>query len=365
MRVTRSKLVGMMMVLALMMAACGTDDAPAPAPETPETEVPDAEDDAEEPAAADLPEVCDGQDGTGLTVGYGDLSAGIPFVTQVWNNIQEVADACNLEIVYADNDLDPERALENARTFAAQGVDGVLWFQIDEGIEGAACDELRANDPDLPVIAIDIAHPSCAVFFGANNPLAGELAGEALGEWAQENWDCEIDSIVTLETFAVGEVNAQRVNGMIRGIQNVCGDLEFGDFETWTPTIADSIVNRVDGGGTTDGAFPLVRDTFTPLQGQRIAVVALNDDMGLAALAAAEELGIADDVVFASQGADATIHSEIRANPNYVGSTGYFPERYGEWLIPAIIKMIRGEDVPDPIYVEHEFIGENNIDEYY
>ena len=359
------------LIIVLGAAACGSDSEdsasePAPAattaaPAATTTAAPAAE----APAAADLPAVCDGQDGSGLKVAYGDLATGIPFVTQVWNNIQEVADACNLEIVYADNNLDGETALENARTFTLQGVDGVIQFQIDATIEGALCDEMRSEKSDLPVIAIDIAHPSCALFFGANNPRAGELAGEGVGQFAKENWNCEIDMIITLETFEVGDVNVMRSNGGIRGLQNVCSDLSYGDFEEWAPEHADSIVTRINGGGTTDSAFPLVLDTFTANPGKNIAILSLNDDMGLAALAAAEELGIEDQVIYGSQGADATIHDTIRTNSHYIGSTAYFPEKYGTYVVPGIIKMINGIDVQDPLLLDHLLITAENIDEYY
>ena len=344
-----------------VLSACGSDEeATAPVATTAAPVATTAA-----PAAAVVDEVCQGQDGSGLKVAYGDLATGIPFVTQVWENIQEVAATCNLEIVYADNNLDGETALENARTFTLQGVDGVIQFQIDQTIEGALCEELRSNDPDLPVIAIDIAHPSCALFFGANNPRAGELAGEGVGQWAKENWDCEIDMILTLETFEVGDVNVMRSNGSIRGIQNVCPDLAYGDFEEWAPAHSGSIVTRINGGGTTDSAFPLVLDTFTANPGKNIAVVSLNDDMGLAALAAAEELGIEDYVVYGSQGADATIHDTIRTNSHYVGSTAYFPESYGTYVVPAILKMINGESVEDPLLLDHLLITADNIDNYY
>jgi len=276
----------------------------------------------------------------------------------------EGAEVCNGGVLCPDNNLGSETALENARTFTLAEVDGVIQVQIDASIEGALCEEMRANDPNLPVIAIDIAHPSCALFFGADNGYAGELAGQALGQWAQENWGCGIDMVVTMETFVVGQVNIDRANGMVRGISQVCTGLDYGDFENWSPD-ATGIVTRIDGGGTTDGAFPKVLDTFTANPGKRIAVVSLNDDMGLAALAAARELGIEDMVVYASQGADATIHQEIRTNPQYIGSTGYFPETYGNYVIPAILAMIAGDPVPDPLYVNHIFVSADNIDQFY
>ena len=361
------RLLALLAVMALVATACGGDDeeeaTTTQAPAAVETTAA-APADAPAPAASDMPAVCQGYDGTGITIGYGDLTAGIPFVTQVLDNLMAVAEACNVEVMYADNNLDGETALENARTFTLAGVDGVIEFQIDATIEGAICDELRANDPNLPVIAIDIAHPSCALFFGADNGYAGELAGQALGEWAQENWGCEIDMVVTMETFVVGQVNIDRSNGMVRGISQVCSDLDYGDFENWSPD-PTGIVTRIDGGGTTDGAFPKVLDTFTANPGKRIAVVSLNDDMGLAALAAARELGIEDMVAYASQGADATIHDEIRNNPQYIGSTGYFPETYGNYVIPAILAMIAGDPVPDPLFVEHKLVSKDNIDQFY
>ena len=364
------KLLAVVVALSLVAAACGGDDdepaetTAAPAATEATTAAAPATTAAAPTAMADMPAVCQGYDGTGITVGYGDLTAGIPFVTQVLDNLMEVAEACNVEVLYADNNLDGETALENARTFTLAEVDGVIQFQIDASIEGALCDEMRANDPNLPVIAIDIAHPSCALFFGADNGYAGELAGQALGQWAQENWGCGIDLVVTMETFVVGQVNIDRANGMVRGISQVCTGLDYGDFENWSPD-ATGIVTRIDGGGTTDGAFPKVLDTFTANPGKRIAVVSLNDDMGLAALAAARELGIEDMVVYASQGADATIHQEIRSNPQYIGSTGYFPETYGNYVIPAILAMIAGDPVPDPLYVNHIFVSADNIDQFY
>ena len=370
------KLLAVLAALSLVAVACGGDDdepaettaAPAATQATTAaatgTDDGDMDDGSDTAMAADMPAVCQGYDGTGLTVGYGDLTAGIPFVTQVLDNLMEVAEACNVEVLYADNNLDGETALENARTFTLAEVDGVIQFQIDASIEGALCDELRANDPNLPVIAIDIAHPSCALFFGADNGYAGELAGQALGQWAQENWGCGIDMVVTMESFVVGQVNIDRANGMVRGISQVCTGLDYGDFENWSPD-PTGIVTRIDGGGTTDGAFPKVLDTFTANPGKRIAVVGLNDDMGLAALAAARELGIEDMVVYASQGADATIHQEIRSNPQYIGSTGYFPETYGNYVIPAILAMIAGDPVPDPLHVNHVFVSADNIDQFY
>lgn len=344
------RLVGALFALTLVAAACGDDD---------ENSSPDTADSG----ASDLPEVCQGQDGTGLKVGFANLGGGVPFTQQVEDGMVEVAEQCNLELVIADNNFDGQTAIDNARNFVTQEVDGVVEFQVDAGLESAVCAELG----ELPVIAIDIAHPSCAIFMGADNPRAGEIGGEGLGEYAKANWDCDIDLIVSLENFGVGDVNIARGNGLIRGIANVCPDVAVGDFEEWAPEVGgDSVVVRCDCGGTTDSAFPLFRDILTANpDAEHIAVVSLNDDMGLAALAAAEEAGRLDQMAIASQGADTTVHETIRTVAQYVGSTAYFPENYGTYIIPAIIQMIKGETVADPILVEHLLIDATTIDQYY
>ena len=70
-------------------------------------------------------------------------------------------------------------------------------------------------------------------------------------------------------------------------------------------------------------------------------------------------------VIFSSQGADTTSWPEIRNNPYWAGSVAYFPERYGEFLVPNIIRLINGEDTDDPILMEHVSINAGNIDDWY
>ena len=109
----------------------------------------------------------------------------------------------------------------------------------------------------------------------------------------------------------------------------------------------------------------LTTDQLTALpDAERIAVVAIDDDSSLGATAAFEAAGRLDQAAIVGQGADASSRDVIR-DGTWVGSTAYFPESYADYLIPNIIRLINGEDVVDPILVEHVFIDQNNIDEYY
>jgi len=47
------------------------------------------------------------------------------------------------------------------------------------------------------------------------------------------------------------------------------------------------------------------------------------------------------------------------------GGVSYFLERYGEYVVPAAIKLAKGEYVPDNIYMDHVFINRDNIEDHY
>lgn len=332
--------------VALIATACGGPDGS----------------DNNAPGGGDLAAVCDEQDGEGRRVGFGNIGESVPFAVLVRNGIERVADACNVEILNADNQLDPEVALENARNFKTQGVDGVVEFQVDAGIAKSICQLLG----DIPVIAIDIPHEPCAVFMGADNRTAGELTGQGAGELAKEKWDCEVDAVVTFEGFASGQVSIDRLNGSIAGLQEVCPDVKYGDFENWQQTVPGSVVTRIDA-DRTEPAFKKGRDYLTANpDAKHIVALCLNEDSCLGFHSAVEQAGRQGEVIFASNGADPSAHDIIRNDEYYAGATAFLPECYGELIVPNMIRMMNGEEPEsDALLMKHDFISSENIDDYY
>lgn len=289
--------------------------------------------------------------GAGLKIGYISLGDSVPFVKLVSDDIREEVEASGAEFFFCDSQLDAAKALACAQTFKTQGVDGIINFQVDENAAESIC----AAGPDVPVVAVDIHQRPCErVFVGADNYTAGFIAGEALGQYFQDNFECEYDAFVSMEQPAAGQVNLDRTGGAVEGFESICGAIP-----------ADK--NRsVDGGGTIDGGNTTFGDTLTALTGaSRIAVVSLNDDMMLGAFAAARAQGREGEVYGVAQGADPSSFDDIQNNPNWIGDTAYFPERYGSLAVPSIIALIKGEDVPENVFTEHIFINKDNFSEFY
>jgi ribose transport system substrate-binding protein len=313
-------------------------------------------------ATDELPAVCQGQDGQGRRVGFANLGQSVPFAVLVREGIERVAKDCHVEILNADNELDPQRALENARTFVTQGVEGIIEFQVDAGIAEAICEIVG----DRPMIAIDIPHKPCAVFMGADNRGAGEMTGGGAGALAKSRWQCQIDAVVTFEGFASGEPSIQRLNGAIAGLRKVCPGLAYGDFDTWRETVPNSIVSRIDA-DRTEPAYTEGRDWLTAHpDADHIVALCLNEDACLGFHSAVEQANRKEQVIFASNGADPSAHDLIRSDRSYAGATAFFPERYGELVIPNIIRMMNGDKPQsDPLLIKHVFLNADNIDQYY
>ena len=129
-------------------------------------------------------------------IGFANLTEDIVFTQLVREGMEKAAaEAGNVELVFADNKLDGATALANAENFIAQGVDGVVEFQTDEAFGNVIMAKFRENN--IPVIAIDIPMPG-ATFFGADNYLAGQLAGAAAADWVNANWEGQVDAILML-----------------------------------------------------------------------------------------------------------------------------------------------------------------------
>lgn len=289
--------------------------------------------------------------GAGLKIGYISLGDSVPFVKLVSDNIKKEVEASGAQFLFCDSQLDAAKALACAQTFKTQGVDGIINFQVDEKAAASIC----AAGPDVPVVAVDIHQRPCEkVFVGADNKTAGEIAGEALGNFFKDKFNCEYDAFVSMEQPAAGQVNLDRTGGAISGFESVCGAIPADKHRS------------VDGGGTIDGGLTSFGDTLTALTGAtRIAVVSLNDDMLLGSFAAAKAQSRSDQIFGVAQGADPSSFEDIRNNPNWVGDTAYFPEHYGELAVPSIIALIKGESVPENVFTKHVFINSANISEYY
>jgi ribose transport system substrate-binding protein len=278
-------------------------------------------------------------------IGYISLGDSVPFVKLVSDSIKRAATEAGQELVFCDSEIDTAKALACAQNLKVQGVQGVLNFQVDQ----KASPEICTAYGSLPTIAIDIVQDPCQIaFMGANNREAGRMGGRAMGKYAKDTWNCDFTAYVSLESTAAGAANADRMGGYREGFKEFCE----------IPSAKERVL---DGADRTDPALEKVSDLLGALQGDKIVVVAINEDGILGAIGAANTLGRSKDLYYSGQGTDPSIWKDIACNPNYIASVAYFPERYGDLLIPNMVKHLSGEDIEDQIFTEHQAVTKDNI----
>jgi len=332
-----------LMGLAIVLAACTNSAASsAPASQAAATEAPASVAPASQAPASEAPAST-----TPHKVGYISLGESIPFVKLVSDNIKAEAEKAGIEIAFCDSEIDAAKALACAQNLKVQGVEAVLNFQLFQDSSKEVC----AAYGDLPTIAIDIHQAPCEVaFMGADNTTAGQIAGKYVGDALKAENDCDYEAVVTLDTKGAGATTEARVNGMIAGFEEACGKIDPAKFKS------------LDVGGTTDQAVTKFGDQLSAIKpGGKIVILSLNDDMSLGAFAAARTAGREAEIRLAGQGADPTSWKDIACNPQWLADTAYFPEHYGEILIPAVAKLLAGETIDKNLFTKHQAVTKDNV----
>ena len=173
------RLLAIALAFSLVAAACGSDSD-----DTTTTTAAAAATTTTAPASTDTtattaPPPPPAED---VKIGYISLGDSVPYVKLVSDGIKEEASRLGVDLVFCDSEIDAAKALACAQNFEVQGVQGVLNFQVFQ----ESSPEICAAHGDVPVIAIDIIQPPCqTAFMGANNRLAGQMGGRALGEFTK------------------------------------------------------------------------------------------------------------------------------------------------------------------------------------
>ncbi len=286
-------------------------------------------------------------------IGFANLSENTPFSRDVRRSLQRAAlISQQVELIVADNQLDPQIALQVADELIMQDIDLVIEYQIDETTGNLIAH--RFQNANIPVIAVDIPMVG-GVYFGVDNYIAGKVAGIELGKAIQEQWQGEFDNLIVIKQQRAGILPAMRIQGQLDGLQEI------------VQSIAPDKILDFDSDNTFEGNYAIMKDIFRNMpSSSRLAVICFNDDAAVGAIHAAQDTNLIDNMLLVGQGADRRLRAEMRKYPSQVvGATAYRPEDYGEHLVTLALDILSGKQVPPAVYMEHFFVNPNNVNQYY
>jgi len=283
---------------------------------------------------------------------------GIPFCEAVWSDVQKqwaLAGGDPGDLYYADNQYDATIGLKNADIMLAKSPDVLINFQFDAKVNSII--STKFSMAGIPIIAVDVPTPN-APFMGVNNFYVSYLGGEYAVEAVEKMGGIEkLDAIVLMQFPAGGEVLMLRSEGFYQAFVDKYG-----------AEVIDPITYRADGGaGEAEQANKAMTDILSTIpDAEYVAMTSINEQTMSGCIAAIQTAGRWDPEKWfiVTMGCDDVGKQQIRDGLTD-GSVAFFPEKYGEYLVPAAVALMKGEIVPPFLYVENVVINKDNIDEWY
>ncbi len=288
-----------------------------------------------------------------LLIGFTNLLKSNPFCATVEESCAKGVAKEGWDFYALDNDLNADKALANADAMVTKKVDFVWSFQALESL-GPIIYKKYA-DAGIPVITLD-AGMYKTVRFGADNWGAGVVAGEWLVDYVKKNWGGKVDGVVMTWVASWSSVVLGRIEGQISAFSQA--------FPEWNNDTVTKIDTTLDPAGA-QGAMTAWLNAH-PDAHNIVATALTNDAEALAFLAAAQAAGREKDIVIVGGGGDQTAIAELKRPDNaFKGSVAFFPDRYGEFLVPITKDMLAGKPVSPDNFNEHLVLTRDNIKKYY
>lgn len=305
-------------VLALGIAACGTDD--------------------------------DGGGGSGsddeVTLGMANFTLAAPYFIGMDEAVKEAAsEQGNVEVMSTDANGDAAKLTSDVEDLVAQGVDGLI---ISAGpLEAAPAALNSAEGADIPVVLVDrkLADGNYTSWIGPDNETIGRQDGEFLSE--------QLGGQGTIAIISGGPadntIGSARTNGMLAGIEGT-------DIET--------IRAPEFGDWSTDGGQEVMEDVLAGNQGIN-AVFCENDSMCLGAQKAIRDAGRHDQIILAGVDGQKEALKAILDGTNYVVTGLNDSEQIGTQGFERMMAILDGEEVEKDTVLPSPRITEENAKEYY
>ena len=306
----------------------------------------------------------DGEPAKGHTLAFANIIKSFPFCTSVENDIikqWKLAGGADADLTILDNAADAAIAIQNKDIIFNKKPEVFLEFQFDAKVNDQIAKE--AKEKGIFIIAIDVPVGDFP-FMGANNQGTAELTGKWMIEQIEKAGGIDkVDRILYQNVPQVGETVFKRIKGSVEVMIAKYGDIvdpdKAGGKGVWAD--ADSSSNEKAKKAYQDVLSKYPKD-------KKFVAFCLNDQSAAGLQAAADILGRwnADDYLIASQGLDELGMKLIR-DKIVDGDSSYFPEKYGEYLIPGALAFMYGgaAAVPKEMLVEHQIVTIDNIDQMY
>jgi len=303
----------------------------------------------------------EGTPAKGHNIAFANIIEGIDFSSQVREPISRnwlAAGGAEGDLALYDNNWDSATAIKVADLAIAAKPEVFIEFQIDGNVNEII--GRKARDAGVFIIAVDIPVTGFP-FMGVDNYGAATLAGKyAIDQIEKGGGIDKIDKVFVAYDVSLGDYVNQRAYGIKNALIEKYGDIV-------DPTKDGSKLIMLDQKNTTESMQKAVAEQLSKYPNAKNFVITTQNDIGMAgAIAAAEVAGRWDPEKWICVSVNCEkIGQQMLREGKIDGDVAFFPEKYGNYLVPAAIAHIYNNPIPAYILMDHVVITKENVDQYY
>jgi ribose transport system substrate-binding protein len=293
-----------------------------------------------------------------IIIGFNNGSTTVDFLRQVEDSMKRAAEKAGVKLLIAQSNFDAEKILPNVDNLLLQGAQIIVDFNVNAQVGGSLVDYCGAKG--VKVIGIDVSYTGAkgeqGWFFGANNQMAGEVAGAGLAKAIKDKWKGQVDTLVLFFNSENGDLVKKRLSGMYDGMTKAGIKLDAKKVE---------FIDMGGGGSdTTLVANQKMTDWLTAHPNLRhIAVGTVNTETGQGVFSAVQASNRDKDVMIATNNNGKQTLAAFALGQNcWLGGTAYYPTKYGDYIIPLCIDIINGKNPAKIQTMKHEFLTRADLD---
>ena len=295
------------------------------------------------------PALCGGKQ---WTIGYDSFSDTESFAVALKQGLDKAAAALGCVTIkgLVDN-ADAATAVQNAKILVQQKVDGAILFNVIQAASQGQSQALKAAN--IPLVSLAV--PVTGYPFITNDDSANGLqAGEALAQAFLASGNTK--GVALIGRFDDQDSTKQRMDGVIASLKKDAPAVTILEYAT-----------KADGPTTQAGTAALLPKVPADAA---ILISAPNDDLTFSSYQAVKQANRLDKTFAMGIGGVNPVGLDYvcKNKDHYVGTVGFFPENWPQFLLPALMASAQGAKVPvypDKIVVRTEVITPANVKTFY
>jgi DeoR/GlpR family transcriptional regulator of sugar metabolism/DNA-binding LacI/PurR family transcriptional regulator len=270
------------------------------------------------------------------------------FIQSVYHSVQESAAAYdNLSLIIRETGDGFFSTIKNADILLNDRPDLMINFSLCAESPGYIAEKCRARGVKL--ITIDLHCPD-SVYFGADNTVAGTLAGNHTVSFIQQSWHGQLDRIIILARHGMDYITNRRVMSVV---ERVCSEIYCSSPD---PEI-------IEWDNPNDKPKEkLMRLLLDTPKNSHILFIAFNLSFLLAGYDLILQYRDANNTIIVGQNFNEQV-KELMKMPGspILGCVHYNPEKYGSRVFDIAVRMLNDEAVDRENYTTHSWISKEAV----